>query len=183
MTERWVNRDAVEWVLFDAEVPGEQFPVLVSVAAFADGDGRGSYPARTLIARMARRSLRQVARDLAALIKGGHLVEGDWRLVMHIRSDRRPKVYDLPDPYRMWLRRRVTLSPRKTPRGDRNDMNGVTNATERGDTVTPKEFLKNSGRRARDAQPSAASPAAPCYTCGNRVDSAYHRNVCRAEQP
>lgn len=160
MTTRWVNRDAVEWVMFEAEVPGEQFPVLVTVAAFADAEGRGSYPARSLIARVARRSLRQVARDLTALMKEGHLIEGDWHLVMHIRSDRRPKVYDLPDRYRMWLSRRVTLSPRKAPRGDKNDVHGVTNTTERGDMVSPKEFLKNSGKARADAQPSAApSPA------------------------
>lgn len=173
MADRWVNRDAVEWTLWESDVGGDQLPVMIVVASFTNAEGRGAYPARSLIAKLARRSARQVVRDLAELVKRGQLQPGDWHLVLHIRADRRPNPYDLPDAFRDWLARRastsprgsrrgVRTSPRERPRGDIHDMNGVTSATERGDMVSPEEFMKNSGKGERaDAQPPAASTAPP----------------------
>jgi hypothetical protein len=178
MTGRWVNRDAVEWVLYEADAAGDQLPVLLVVASFTNAEGRGAYPARSLVAQLARRSLRQVVYDLADLVKQGELVVGDWRLVMHIRADRRPHVYDLPDKYRLWLARGARSAPGDTPRGAQraprkasrgaiHDTHGVQSTAERGAQRAPEEFLKNSGRRARDdAQPSAASLAGARNWCG-----------------
>jgi len=171
MTGRWVNRDAVEWVFYDADVGADQCFVLAAVASFMDADGRGAHPARSLVAQMTRRSVRQVHRDLTDLLKQGQLQPGDWRKVMHIRPDRRPRVYDLPDAYRAWLSRGVNMSPRDVSRGDTTSPrkpatgghqrpNGVTSATERGDTMSPEEVLKTSGTASADAQPSAASSPA-----------------------
>lgn len=178
MTDRWVNRDAIEWVLYECPVSGDEFRTLLVVASFADHEGRGAYPARSLIGQLARRCRRQVYYDLARLLKDGHLVAGDGRLVMHIRPDRRPKVYDLADPYRLWLSRGARAARRTQPRGAIHDTNGVQNATERGADPAPKEVLKTSGKRARGAQPPAAPPAAKCDLCGCRVESNYHRNLC-----
>jgi hypothetical protein len=162
MAERWVNRDAVEWVLYEADVCGDQFPVLLVVASFTDAKGCGAYPAHSLVALLARQSRSKVSRDLAELVKQGQLRRGDWRRVVHIRSDRRPKVYDLPDKYRAWLARGVRTTPRKPPRGISSDTNGVSDTTERGVTLTPEEILKISGKAGRaDAQPSAASTPPP----------------------
>ena len=196
MTDRWLNRDAVEWVLYESDVGGEQFPVLVVVASFAGPDGRGAYPARSAIGTLTRRSVRKVERGLAELVKDGHLLRGDNRLVLRIRADRRPNVSDLPDTYRLWLAGRgVRKSPRGASTGRQHDTppgsHGASGTTERGvrnDRTgrhrdaqrDPEKDLKN----ARDAQPSAASPTprqptpAVCRECGNRTDAPYHRNVC-----
>jgi hypothetical protein len=158
VAERWLNRDAVEWVLYEADVDSERLPLLLAVASFTNVEGRGAYPARMLLALMTRRHKSTVIRGLAALVKRGLLLRGDWRRVAHIRADRRPNVYDLPDKYRTWLSRGGTVPPRRPPRGSNDDTNGVANEHQRGSTMPPEEFLKNSGRRA-DAQPSAASVA------------------------
>jgi hypothetical protein len=248
-TRRWVNRDAVEWVLYEADCSGAQLPVLLAVASFTDQDGRGAWPARSVLALLTRRSLSKVIRDLAVLVDQGHLLPGDWRRVAHIRSDKRPHVYDLPDKYRLWItgQRGSGLTPRKGGRGVKQAPNGVSNERGRGVKLPPKEVLKTSRTGARSgAQPTAAphAPATPppvctedspclrdecenlcttetcpgcdkrlciclmppeardalppderdgelareqriarehhmCLICGNRLDSAYHRNVCK----
>lgn len=85
------------WVLDEAPcLPPELFAVLMGYANHASGDGTGSYPAHETISVYARKSVRQVRKDVARLAKLGLLKPGDQRLVAHFRADRRPVVYDLP---------------------------------------------------------------------------------------
>jgi len=162
VTDRWVNRDAIEWVLYESGAAAEQRFTLLTVGSFTNIEGRGAYPARSLVSILSGRSVRKTERDLAELVKQGHLLPGDRRLVMHIRLDRRPNVYDLPDKYRTWLARGVTLTPHGRATGRQERRHGASGTTERGVTLTPKEFLKNSGKGAdTGAQPSAAPDAPP----------------------
>jgi hypothetical protein len=82
----------------------------------------------------------------AELTRLGLLLPGNQRIVAHIRSDRRPNVYDLP-----------------MPRGDAHDTpstgNGVMHTTARGDAqcpdgvmqASPEEILNRSRIDARAA--------------------------------
>lgn len=166
---KWLSKPAVLWVFDEApDVPSTLVSTLLAVARYAGSDGRGAHPSATTVAAHTRKSESQAKRDLAALEKAGLICRGDQRIVAYIRADRRPTVYDLP-----------------IPRGSTDDTpwsgNGVAHRPQRGSTqgpngvapVLPEEFLKNSGRRARDragAQSSPAEPktrlAPPCSECG-----------------
>lgn len=173
MGGRWFNRDAVEWVLYESDAPAEQLPALVVVASFVDTEGRGAYPARSVVALLTRRSIRKTVADLAELLRLGHLIAGDWRRVAHIRAGRRPNVYDLPEKYRAWLKvrgeqpapragkRGAGSAPRTPSRGAIYDTDGVQSTTVRGADPAPKEFMKNSRKGAAGAQGSAPRPDAP----------------------
>lgn len=88
--------EAMVWVLNDApDLPSRLLPTLIALANSADHDGRNAWPSQTSIAERARKSVRQVHSDLAELAKLGLVREGDQRVCSHIRSDRRPVVYDL----------------------------------------------------------------------------------------
>src|SRR6266540_2637620 len=73
MTDRWVNRDAIEWVLYESGAAAEQRFTLLTVGSFTNIEGRGAYPARSLVSILSGRSVRKTERDLAELVKQGHL--------------------------------------------------------------------------------------------------------------
>lgn len=159
---RWFNAAAVEWVMYEAPAdlpPGPAWTLAV-VASFAGADGRAAYPSAEKIADLTRRSKRQVQRDLDDLAARGLLLRGDRRAVQKLRADRRPDVWDMPPSARDYIgrhRKRGDATSSRTgrhdvtppdPRGDISAVDGVTNATGRGDTMSPEEFLKNSGKGA-----------------------------------
>ncbi|MEV7264694.1 helix-turn-helix domain-containing protein [Micromonospora aurantiaca] len=96
--EKWINLAALLWVMDEAPIPesaASTVSTALALARFVDEDGRGAYPSRQELARIARKSVSQVYRDLARLVELGVIVPGDQSLVAHIRADRRPTVYDL----------------------------------------------------------------------------------------
>lgn len=87
---------AVEWALWDApDVPTQCFGVLVGLAWRADDNGRSSFPSEANLAACARKSARQVRRDLVELKALGLIRDGDPRAAVGVRSGYRPHVYDL----------------------------------------------------------------------------------------
>lgn len=94
----WLSIRAVLWVLDEApDVPAPLVSTLIGIARHADESGRNSYPSQTLLARYTRKTVRQVRKDLAALVEKGLIrVADDQGAAAHIRGDRRPVVYDLP---------------------------------------------------------------------------------------
>jgi hypothetical protein len=160
MTGRWFNYAAVEWVVYESDVPADRFCTYVIVASHTDEHGRGSRASQETIAGLARRSVRSVREDLRALMKGGHLLEGDWRLVADIRPDRRPKVYDLPDSFR--ATRPAKAAGRQSATTGKKRQNDRQKTSKRPATVAYKEISKRIGKAVRaDAQPSAASDTPP----------------------
>lgn len=88
--------EAVAWALRDAEdVPPHCVGVLIGLANHASADGRGAYPSQRLLARYARKSIRQVRDDLRRLEEIGLIRPGNQRLVEHLPADRRPQVWDI----------------------------------------------------------------------------------------
>lgn len=86
----------MSWVLNDAPgLPAHAFGVLVGLANHADKHGRGAYPSQQTLADYARKSIRQVRRDLGDLKEAGLIREGDARIVAHLPADERPLVWDL----------------------------------------------------------------------------------------
>ncbi|MBM0257369.1 hypothetical protein [Micromonospora sp. 4G55] len=82
----------------EAEIPPDDvsvFPTLMALARFVDEDGRGAFPGRQELAKIARKSVSQVRRDLARLLELELIRLGDQSLAARIRADRRPIVYDL----------------------------------------------------------------------------------------
>ena len=166
---RWLGKAAVLWVLYEApDVPAHLLSTLIAVAAHTGADGKGAYISAATVAEITRKAERNAKKDLAELVRLGLLLPGDQRIVAHIRTDRRPNVYDLPMP-----RGVVCVTP--------SSLNGVTHTTARGDAqgpdgvmqASPEEFLKNSGKRARDASgddaPSAHHEDPPC-ACGAQTN-------------
>ncbi len=86
---------ALAWALWHAETkdPTERV-VLIRLGDHADPDGRGAYPSQRTLAGLDL-TVRTVRRHLDALECRGLIRRGDQRLVDHIRSDRRPIVWDL----------------------------------------------------------------------------------------
>lgn len=172
---RWFNSAAVEWVMYEAprDLPPGPAWTLAVVASFAGADGRAAFPSAETIAKLTRRSKRQVQRDLDDLAARGLLVPGDPRAVITLRADQRPNVWDLPPTAREYVgrhrKRGDTTSSRagrqhvipSDSRGDISAVNGVTKATERDDTMSPEEFLKNSGKGAAPADGGTADGDAP----------------------
>lgn len=96
--EKWINLTALLWVMDEAEIPpGDESVIitLLALARFVDERGRGAFPGRQELAKIARKSVSQVRRDLARLLELGLIRLGDQSLAAHIRADRRPTVYDL----------------------------------------------------------------------------------------
>lgn len=146
---------ALTWALEDAgiaqddgtiaDVPAELVSTLVGLANHADQQGRHAYPSASLLAHYARKSERQTRRDLARLEELGLIRRGDQRLVLHIDPDRRPVVWDLavdvkrppreaPQPRGGARRNGLTSTSPRSERPDTEGTNGLTPATERGDT-------------------------------------------------
>ena len=162
---KWLSKAPVLWALYEApDVPARLVSALVAVAAFADEDGRGAYPSAVTVAMLTRKSESQAKRDLAKLEELKLLKRGDRRITAHIRADRRPKVYDLAMP--RGARRRP---PSQSPRGASGDRTGRSSLQNGGRPDAPEEFLKNSGKRARDGagaqSPPRAEPPDPPW-CG-----------------
>jgi hypothetical protein len=175
---RWVSKAAVAWVLYEAEdVPAHLLATLLAVAASTSEDGTGAWISAGTVAQLTRKTERNAKRDLAALRKLGLIMPGNQRLVAHIRADRRPFVYDLPMP-----RGGAHVTPSTgygvayTPaRGGAESPNGVAH-------TSPKESLKNSGRRARDSARAQSPPRPPpvnqlCRRCGR---TGHARQDCTA---
>lgn len=98
---------AITWVLEDApDLPAHLVGTLLALANHADRDGRGAYPAQSVVAWYTRKAERNARKDVDTLVKLGLIREGDQRLAAHIRGDRRPVVYDLA-----MERRREPLRP------------------------------------------------------------------------
>jgi hypothetical protein len=164
-----VSLKAMVWALDSARVddPG-QLLVLIALAERADDEGRNAWPGKAWLADRARCSTRTVQRHLQALRAQGLIVEGDQRLVDHLRPDRRPTVYDLvitpgdnltprPDACGKPADEETPLTPREPERGDTDDTNGET-------TVSPKPSLLPSEETAtatRDVVHSRAETRQP----------------------
>lgn len=147
---------AVTWAL-DARrtgaMPAECRLVLVTLADYADPDGRAAWPkVKTLAARLAV-TPRSVKRSLSWLRENGLIGPGDQRIVSHLDARYRPTVYDLAlngvqttvtgpaEPYTEIS----TITPGRgddtdtpTPsRGDAGDRPGVTPASPYEPPVEP----------------------------------------------
>ncbi|WPM94371.1 replication initiation protein [Arthrobacter phage Cupello] len=84
------------WALKTAPVPDPiAHLVLIGLADHAADDGTAARPSVAVLAEYARCSPRSVQRKLRDLEECGLIWKGDQRLVEHLRSDRRPAVYDL----------------------------------------------------------------------------------------
>lgn len=69
--------------------------VLVTLADYADSDGRGAYPSASTIAERLGTTVRSVRRSLASLAAAGLIGAGDERLVWKFHANSRPAVWDL----------------------------------------------------------------------------------------
>ncbi|WNM72833.1 helix-turn-helix DNA binding domain protein [Arthrobacter phage RedFox] len=91
-----MSLQAMVWALKTAPVPDPiSHLVLIGLADHANDDGTGARPSVAVLAEYARCSARSVQRKLRDLEECGLIVRGDQRSVEHLRSDRRPVVYDL----------------------------------------------------------------------------------------
>ncbi|AYN57519.1 helix-turn-helix DNA binding domain protein [Arthrobacter phage Coral] len=91
-----MSLEAMVWALKTAEVPDPiSHLVLIGLADHADTQGRNARPSVALLSEYARCSPRSVQRKLRTLEDCGLIWQGDQRGVEHLRSDRRPVVYDL----------------------------------------------------------------------------------------
>ena len=116
-----MSLQAMVWALKSAPVPDPiAHLVLIGLADHAADDGTAARPSVAVLAEYARCSPRSVQRKLRDLEACGLIWKGDQRLVEHIRSDRRPAVYDLN-------LRGVSVSHAVE--------NGVTGEAERGATL------------------------------------------------
>lgn len=87
---------ALKWVMEDAPVEKSCWlPVLYGLANGADEDGKGSRASQATLAHFARKTVRAVQKDLAALERAGLIRRGNQALVSHLPLDRRPMVWDL----------------------------------------------------------------------------------------
>lgn len=147
-----MSSKATSWVWNDAlDLPPALLPVLLALAEHAHNDGRNAWPAVSTLARMARKSERQVQRNLRELEAFGFIRRGDQRIVGHLPADKRPTVYDLA------MESGVTST---APRGS----SGVTSRVERGDiqgpdgvtptSPEPKEEPKDEEEKHSSAPPS-----------------------------
>lgn len=88
---------AVNWAMYEVraeQVPGNTFRVLLVLADHADPNGRGAWPSRQTISKLAGCSLRTVAYALTHLQEEGLIVRGDQRITKGL-GGYRPTVWDL----------------------------------------------------------------------------------------
>lgn len=137
--------EAMVWVLNDAPgLPPHAFGVLMGLANHADKYGRGAYPSQQTLADYARKSVRQVRRDLEDLKAAGLIREGDARLVAHLAADARPLVWDLALEL-------VQPAPKRTGRtrpvvDDRADVHDRADADVRSKSETAAQDTNNDER-------------------------------------
>lgn len=176
-----MSYQATEWALRWAPIPPDErgkpsasscSHVLLALAYPADEDGRNAFPAVETIADWTHLSERTIRAALGRLHKEGLIRPGNQNhpRLMHLRSDRRPKVWDLM----LKLRRPVnadgvqSLHP-AAPHGVQPSHpvpddgvqprpNGVQPLPERGAATAPKESLKSPERT--QEQPAGAGAGA-----------------------
>lgn len=86
----------MNWVLEEApDLPSHCFGVLMALASKASEDGTGAYPSQSWLAKRARKTTRQVRKDLTNLEELKLIRRGDQSLVAHLPADERPVVWDL----------------------------------------------------------------------------------------
>lgn len=91
--------EAMTWALTEAPgVPSSCVAVLIGLANHADPEGRNAYPSKATLAGYARKTTKQVSRDLDMLVERGVIRVGNQSTAAHLRADRRPVVYDLALP-------------------------------------------------------------------------------------
>lgn len=84
------------WVLNDAPgLPANAFGTLMGLANHADHQGRGAFIAQATLGRYARKTDRQIRRDLAELEELKLIRRGNQALVNHLPPMKRPIVWDL----------------------------------------------------------------------------------------
>ena len=169
MSNTWISKPAVLWVLYEAEdVPARLLSTLLVVAVYTDSSGKGAYVSASTVAQLTRKTERQAKRDLHELEELKLIRRGNQKLVAHIRPDRRPVVYNLP----MAKRGDTHDTPSRDDTHDTPQPNGVTHRAERGDIqsqngvspMSPKEVQKTSGVGERAAV-EASAPLAAGHTC------------------
>jgi len=97
-----LSLEATNWVLNDATgLPSHAFAVLMGLANHANPEGKGAFTAQGTLGHYARKTDRQVRRDLQELEAIGLIRRGDQRLVAHLPRDKRPVVWDLAMERRM----------------------------------------------------------------------------------
>lgn len=106
-----VSLQAIVWVIEEADVDKNLFPVLMSLANHADRSGREAYPSVNTICWEARKSRAQVKKDLGTLREQGLIKYNTEVTLSHIPADRRPAVYDLV----LTKRRNMTACPVERP--------------------------------------------------------------------
>lgn len=86
----------MSWALKDAPVPDPvAHLILIGLADHAADDGTGARPSRATLADYAHVTARTVGTKLKMLEDSGVIRRGDQQQVAHLRSDRRPVVWDL----------------------------------------------------------------------------------------
>lgn len=103
---RWINARAIYWVFYEAkDVPASCVATLSGLASHANGDGTperpmvngwNAHPTIKALAAIARKSDRQVARDIEELLKRGHVrIPRDQSATAYLPADKRPTAFDL----------------------------------------------------------------------------------------
>jgi hypothetical protein len=128
-----MSSEAVAWVQdhWGRDLPRSEqrrlIVMMLAIARYVDADGRGCRASATTLADRCRLGERQGKVLLQQLRDGKHIQLGDQALVVHLRADQRPTVYDLVVP-------RGALhctppaergAPGNTPRGALPTSNGV----------------------------------------------------------
>ena len=139
--------EATVWALKVAPVPDPiAHLILIGLADHAAADGTGAWPSVETLAEYARCSPRSVHRKLRALEESVVISRGEQAIVQHLRSDRRPTVWN--------LNLGVTQShpvptdgvTGQAERGDRTGTHGVTPVADKppmNRTEPYKELLVN----------------------------------------
>jgi hypothetical protein len=143
----WLCIRAVLWVLDDApDLPPSLVATLVGIARHANDSGRDSYPSQGALARYARKTPRQVKKDIAGLLELGLIRRpDDQSAAVGIRADRRPVVYDLAfAPMRPYEGNHTTgrQVPQGTTRHVAEGRTGGTTGTHGGNHSSPEEDSK-----------------------------------------
>jgi len=165
---------AVTWVLEESRATLGARLVLLSVASHANREGCESWPALNTIARETRMSRRQVIRCVHTLEASGEL-----RVVLGGHRSGDTNHYELPH-VEGWLaalanRRGDKLSPPRNlgrvtsaARSVTSTLEGVTSATERGDTDVTQTVLERSPKQMvpqkqpKSAPENGATASAAC---------------------
>ncbi|WNM68801.1 helix-turn-helix DNA binding domain protein [Gordonia phage Soos] len=156
--------EATSWALNHAEVEDAlEHVILIAMADHADPYGNHVRPFQATLAKMARCSVRTVARKLAAMEERGVIVRGDQREVEHLPKGHRPVVWRLPIERRREPDNRPhdTVSPHDT--GDIPPMTQPSHTPH--DTAvsdrTSLELPRRGGGNDRVSRRSVPSPAPP----------------------